>query len=211
MSAEVVLSSTKGDEQITITPQDLKPSGDWGFRVGEVWSLKNLIKFGLVASSNDAMAAAASALGSSAIDTMNRRAKELGLTNMYFYNPTGLDLDEETAGAYGSVHDVALLAAAFLEQFPAQFEATAATSVSISEGKRTLEAEATAAPLLAIPGLIAAKTGYTDLAGGNLVAAIDMEVGHPVIVAVMGSTVDGRFEDVKLLTTQTHDLFTNHH
>lgn len=207
MAAEVVLSNTEGDELVTITPQDLTPSGDWGFKVGEVWKLKDLIRFGLVASSNDAMAAAASALGGSAIDRMNAHAKELGLTQTYFYNPTGLDLTEETAGAYGSAHDVALLAAAFLKKFPAQFEATAASTVSINSAKHTLEADATAAPLLAIPGLIAAKTGYTDLAGGNLVAVIDVEVGRPLIIAVLGSTVEGRFDDVKLLTTTTRELF----
>jgi D-alanyl-D-alanine carboxypeptidase (penicillin-binding protein 5/6) len=155
------------------------------------------------------MAAAASALGGNAVDVMNRRAKELGLTQMYFFNPTGLDLDIETAGAYGSAHDVAVLAATFLEQFPAQFEATAAApTVSISNGAHALEAAATAAPLLDIPGLIGAKTGYTDLAGGNLVAAFDIKVGHPIIVAVLGSTRDGRFDDVKLLINKTRDLFT---
>ncbi len=207
MSAEAVLNSTSADESVTITKENLKPEGDWGFRVGEVWKLSDLIHFGLVASSNDAMAAASSALGSSAVDQMNKRAKELGLTQTYFYNPTGLDIDIETAGAYGSAHDVAILAASFLEQFPSEFEATAVSSVSISSPTHILEATSTAGPLLDIPGLIGAKTGYTDLAGGNLVAAVDIFLGHPLIIAVLGSTRDGRFEDVKTLITAARILF----
>ncbi|TSC69324.1 MAG: beta-lactamase [Parcubacteria group bacterium Gr01-1014_56] len=209
MSADAVLASIDSNQAVQITGENLKPTGDSGFRVGEFWKLGDLIKFGLVASSNDAMAAAAATLGGDVVDRMNRRAKELGLTQTYFFNPTGLDLDVETAGAYGSVRDVAILAGAFLEQFPAQFEATASPSISISTTHHVLEATSTATPLMSIPGLIGAKTGYTDLAGGNLVAAFDIEIGRPLIVAVLGSTRDGRFDDVKLLMLEARKLFTD--
>jgi D-alanyl-D-alanine carboxypeptidase len=209
MAAEAVLSLGKNDESIQITQADLRPSGDWGLKVGETWKLSDLLTFGLVASSNDAMAAAASALGADAVDHMNQRAKELGLTQTYFYNPTGLDLDLETAGAYGSAHDVAILASNFLMQHAALFEATIAPSVSISSNNHTLEATSTAVPLLDIPGLIGAKTGYTDLAGGNLVAAVDLQVGHPLIIAVLGSTHEGRFEDVKTLISEARKSLLN--
>jgi D-alanyl-D-alanine carboxypeptidase len=211
MSADAVLHGAKLDEPVTITANDLKPEGDWGFKVGEEWHVSQLLKFGLVASSNDAMAAAASALGGNVVDYMNARAKQLGLTQTYFYNPTGLDLDLETAGAYGSAHDVALLAAAFLTQFPEEFEATAVPNVSISSASHRLEATSTAAPLLEIPGLIGAKTGYTDLAGGNLVAAFDIEVGRPLVIAVLGSSREGRFKDVKTIISKARELFNAQH
>jgi D-alanyl-D-alanine carboxypeptidase len=94
---------------------------------------------------------------------------------------------------------MAVLMAAFLKEHPGLFEATANPSVSIHSGSKVLEAQATALPLQNIPGLIAAKTGYTDLAGGNLVAAFDIHLGHPIIIAVLGSSRDGRFEDVRAL------------
>jgi len=50
-----------------------------------------------------------------------------------------------------------------------------------------------------IPGLIAGKTGFTDLADGNLAIMFDAGVGHPVAVVVLHSSKDGRFEDVKRL------------
>ena len=53
--------------------------------------------------------------------------------------------------------------------------------------------------VLTIPGFIGAKTGYTDLAGGNLVAMFYAEIGHPLVVVVLGSTKQGRFDDIRTL------------
>lgn len=199
MSAETVLADAPQDAWVTITAEDLAPEGDWGFMPGQQWKLHDLISFGLVASSNDAMAAAATAVPGDIIAVMNVRAADLGLTRTYFNNPTGLDVDLETAGAYGSARDMAVLAAAFLENHPGFFEATAAPEVAISSQGHRLEAASTAVPIQNIPGLIAAKTGYTDLAGGNLVAAFDIQIGRPVIIAVLGSTRAARFEDIRIL------------
>ena len=43
-----------------------------------------------------------------------------------------------------------------------------------------------------IPGLLMSKTGYTDLAGGNLVIIFDAGIDHPVAIVVLGSTRDDR-------------------
>lgn len=199
MTAQTILSLQNKNEAVPITKKDLAPEGDWGLRPGQVWSLGQLLTFGLVASSNDAMAAAAATIGSGFIDDMNRTARDLRLSHTYFSNSTGLDVDIETAGAYGSASDVALLASAFLKTNPVLFEETAKRSVSIRTGKATLTATSTGIAIQDIPGLIAAKTGYTNLAGGNLVAIFDIEIGHPVVVVVLGSTIDGRFSDVRTL------------
>jgi D-alanyl-D-alanine carboxypeptidase len=47
-----------------------------------------------------------------------------------------------------------------------------------------------------ISGLLASKTGFTNLAGGNLAVVFDAGFMHPVVIVVLGSTVDGRFSDV---------------
>jgi len=199
MSAEAVLARTEQKNRVTITPNDLAPEGDWNFIIGESWSIGELLRFGLVASSNDAMAAAATALGIDPSEAMNSEAQKLGLSQSLFLNPTGLDVNPTTAGGYGSAYDIALLAGVFVREYPELFAATVAPNITIGYGERALTADSTAAPLLTIPGLLGAKTGYTDLAGGNLVAAFDLELGRPVIIAVLGSTREGRFEDVKKL------------
>lgn len=199
MAAQAVLSEHPNDVLITISREALKSEGDSKLRLGEVWSLHDLLTLGLVASSNDAMAAAAESVGGTIVEAMNRTATRLGLTETYFLNPTGLDLDPETSGAYGSARDVAVLAANFLKHYPEFFEASAKQTVTVASEERVLEATSTAAPLFSISGFIGAKTGYTDLAGGNLVAAFDVSLGRPLIVVVLGSTREGRFEDVKTL------------
>ncbi len=206
MSAEAILSMKAPDAQVEITADDLKPDGDSGLVVGDIWSLKNLLTFGLIVSSNDAMQAAAASAGTtSIIIKMNEIAATLGLKHTSFSNPTGLDVDVDTqeAGAYGSARDVALLASDFLKKYPEFFNATVSRKTEIAVGGKTVEAVPTALPILDIPGLIGAKTGYTDLAGGNLVAAFDLEIGHPVIAVVLGSSIDGRFKDVRTLIEAT--------
>ena len=199
MTVEVVLSLKSPDTPVQITRSDLSPSGDSGFRVGQTVMLGDLIKFALVASSNDAMEAAAASLGDGFIDKMNTAAAAMGLTKTRFFNATGLDINQKASGAYGSAYDVARLAAVFYKNHPDFFELTTRADVSIDQNGKELRAAATAAPLQNIPGFVAAKTGYTDLAGGNLVAVFDLEPGRTVVAAVLGSTREGRFSDAVIL------------
>lgn len=199
MTASVVLEKESPQTQVTIVASDLVPEGDWGFQLGDTVSISNLLKMGLIASSNDAMQAAARSAGDY-VNLMNYEARDKGYTSMRFFNPTGLDESAATAGAYGSAYDIARLAYAFFKSHPEYFDLTThSQTVSIEVAGRTLEAKATSIPLQALPGVIAAKTGYTDLAGGNLVVVFDVGVGHPLVAAVLGSTQDGRFNDMQRL------------
>ena len=47
----------------------------------------------------------------------------------------------------------------------------------------------------AISRLLLSKTGYTDLAGGNLALVFDAGIRHPVAVVVLGSSKEARFTD----------------
>ena len=199
MAVQTVLSVKSPDTPVQITRSDLNPSGDSGLKVGQTIRLGDLIKFALVASSNDAMEAAAASLGDGSINKMNAAAAAMGLTKTHFFNATGLDISTTASGAYGSAYDVARLAAIFYKDHSDFFELTTRLDVSIDQNGKELKAGATAIPLQGIPGFVAAKTGYTDLAGGNLVAVFDLEPGLTVIAAVLGSTHEGRFSDVAAL------------
>ncbi len=204
MTAEIVLTTESPDTPVRITASDLALQDSWGLAAGDTLPLHDLLKLGLIASSNNAMQAAAESLGNDYLQKMNDVAQNLGLAQTYFLNPTGLDVNSDTSGAYGSAYDVARLAALFYKQYPSYFELTQNDRVSISVGGRTVTAHATAAPLLSISGFIGAKTGYTDLAGGNLVALFDVEVGHPLVAVVLGSTQTGRFDDIRTLVNAAH-------
>lgn len=202
LTAHAVLSSVATSTLITISAKDISSdadAGDWGLKAGDVLTLGDLLKIGLVASSNYAMAAAAGSLGSAYIDDINRDAAVLGLSHTYFLNPTGLDINAGTSGAYGSAYDVAKLAAVFLKEYPQYFELSAQPSIRVAASGHGVSADATTIPLQDIPGFIGAKTGYTDLAGGNLVLAYDVDINHPLIAVVLGSTEQGRFADIRTL------------
>lgn len=199
MAAETVLRYRSLDTRVTITSQDLAPEGDWGLKPGQTIVMRDLLRLALVASSNDAIEAAANSLGSDPTSAMNDTARAMGFVHMQFNNPSGLDVSSTTAGAYGSAYDMARLSAIFYAGHPDLFESSTKPGVAVQVGNDSLEAEATAAPLIAEPGFVAAKTGYTDLAGGNLVAVFDLEPGRTVVGVILGSTRDGRFTDMQTL------------
>ena len=206
---------------VTIGDSSLAQNGDSGLYLNEKWNLKKLLQYTLVASSNDGAAAVASALGVRGSDNattssrafvtaMNAKAKKLELNTMRFYNPSGLDESQTEAGAYGSAQDVAALLAYAMQHDRDIIEPTRYASFnvrSIDELKHT--AQNTDKIANTIPSLIAGKTGYTDLAGGNLAVVFDAEIGHPVVVVVLGSTYNGRFEDVKSLVDFSLQSITN--
>ncbi len=202
MTAEILITERRPDEVVTVSEHAVSfkaAQSDTAFTAGDTATLDQLIRIGLVASSNVAMQAAAESLGTLYLEKMNTVAQNLGLLNTHFYSPTGLDTGEQSSGAYASAYDVARLAALFYKQNPAYFELTREKEITVAVGTKMITATATAVPLMHIPGFIGAKTGYTDLAGGNVAAVFDVGIGHPIIIVVLGSTHDGRFVDVETL------------
>ena len=90
------------------------------------------------------------------------------------------------------------------QTYPDLLEPTTEYSTAITSAQGyTHEAVNTNYYLSRIPGLIGSKTGYTDLAGGNLVVAFNAGLDRPVIVTVLGSTRHDRFTDVQKLVDAT--------
>ncbi|MEK7589981.1 MAG: serine hydrolase [Patescibacteria group bacterium] len=199
---------------VTIDETALTEDGDSGLYKNEKWSFKELIRFTLVVSSNDGASALANVAGllknsfpnretdnkKSFVKAMNEMAKEIGLTQTYFINPTGLDTNDTVSGGYGSAHDVAKLLEYAVIHTPEIIDSTRYARInfaSLSDINHT--ATNTNSSINAVPGLIASKTGFTDLAGGNLVIAFDAGMNRPIIITVLGSTQNGRFEDIEKL------------
>jgi D-alanyl-D-alanine carboxypeptidase len=49
------------------------------------------------------------------------------------------------------------------------------------------------------------KTGFTDLAGGNLAIVFEVGPSRPVVAVILGSTQEGRFEDMRALVDHTRE------
>lgn len=225
MTAMTALSYVPETTYITIEPRAIQEEGDSGFTVGERWLLRDLLAFTLLESSNDGAVAVSSAIGGIIaahatdveenrtlfIQRMNQRAQEMGLASMRFLNETGLDMSETEAGATASAADTARLMSAALEMFPQVFTETRWNELMLgTEGGEVHAAHSTNRGANDVPLLIASKTGYTDLAGGNLAIAFDAGWNYPIVIVVLGSTEDGRFTDVEKLVWSTLDYLQTH-
>ncbi len=202
MTAVTALSLIPETTLIPIGREALKQEGDSGFSLNEEWILRDLLRFMLLKSSNDAAYAVAEGSGGhqSFIAAMNAHAEKLGLIHTHFENETGLDLDTVRPGAVGSARETALLFAEALAKFPRIFTATKWSELLLPDKDGTFRsAENTNRDTNRLPLLLASKTGFTDLAGGNLAIAFDADFGHPIIVVVQGSTAEGRFTDAETL------------
>lgn len=217
MTALTAVELFPKDSKITIKKEFLEEEGDTGLLLDESWKLKDLLDFSLAVSSNDGAKAIASVAGAFDLKTddynlgrkdfvkkMNERAKELGLTQTYFINESGLD-EDNVSGGYGSAEDVSKLIQYILKTRPELLEATTYKTINIKSLNKTHVAKNTNEYVGVIPGLLASKTGYTSLAGGNLIVAFDQSIGRPIIVIVLGSSEKGRFTDVQNLVKASSD------
>lgn len=221
MTAYTAAQSLSESGTVVVPRESLREHGDTGLRAQEQWGAKALLDFTLVTSSNDgadALASAAAAASSmqntasssphSFVQAMNQNAETLGLSHTYFLNETGLDANGFIGGGYGSARDVGMLLAHIIHTQPELVEATARSRINITSRSNLLHTATNTNPAVGhIPGLIASKTGFTDLAGGNLAIAFDVGIGHPVVAVVLGSTYDGRFADMETIVNTTLDTF----
>ncbi|MCK5095919.1 MAG: D-alanyl-D-alanine carboxypeptidase [Candidatus Pacebacteria bacterium] len=226
MTALVVSETIDERGLVTVRSEDIALEGNSGLRAGENWRLKDLLDFTLMTSSNDGASALASIAGTFPflrdsvttatsdtalpedmsskeffIKSMNDHARSLGMENTIFYNETGLDITDLRSGAYSSAHDLALLFEYIIKNEPTLLEATRKGSAEMTSTNGILHvARNTNQGVEFTSGLLASKTGYTDLAGGNLGVVFDSGLGTPIIVVVLGSSVEGRFRDAEILS-----------
>jgi D-alanyl-D-alanine carboxypeptidase (penicillin-binding protein 5/6) len=200
------------DAPVTMTDSALASEGDSGFSAGESFSFTDLARLVLVSSSNDATAAiaesAAIARATSGKNMLASAASAAGLAQTYALNGTGLDESTSVAGGYGSAADIAKLTGALLSEAPEIANASIKSSITIrSREGVTHTLPATNPGIVRVSSALLSKTGYTDLAGGNLAVVYDAGIGHPVAIVVLGSSIEGRFTDVNRLLNRANEYF----
>lgn len=211
MTATVALSEASPGSLVEISAESIMEEGDDKLLVGERWKLSDILDFTVVKSSNDGASAVSSAVSAFSfggdkenfIDKMNEVAGEIGLEQTYFLNETGLDLNKNISGAYGSAEDMAKLFIYVLKNNPRIFDATQYPTLTVSSKEVTHNIVNSDSLTASVSGIVASKTGYTDLAGGNLAVVFDAGFMHPVVAVVLGSSQAGRFEDMKKLMETT--------
>jgi len=150
---------------------------------GERMTEADLLRGLLVASANDAAATLAQHVGGSIpsfVRMMNRRARQLGLTNTSYANPIGLD----EAGNYSTARDLVTLTRTLRKHrfFRRTVDAQSVTLQSGNAPRRLANRNTLLDQAAWVDGV---KTGYTRQAGDVLVAS-GRKRGVRLISAVLG-------------------------
>lgn len=202
------------DTEITISPEATRVEFPRAFNVGQTFLFSDLARLTLTASLNDGAAAiieaAARQSGRRETELLASAATALDLSSTFALNGSGLDVTTAVSGGYGSARDVARLSGALLERAPKIAAATTEPyAEAVSLGKTAYRVKNTDPIIPAIPGLLLSKTGYTDLAKGNLALVFDSGIGHPIAVVVLGSSQGARFTDGLALVEATLSYFAS--
>ena len=208
LTVYAALSVLSPGTPITIPESAEEVEGIRTFSAGQTFSLSDLARLTLTGSLNDGAAALASATSEresrSESEMLASAAAALGLSQTYAVNGSGLDVNKIISGGYGSALDVARLAGAIVELAPDIAEATTQSVVQAISAGGTLFSVGNTDPIIgSIQRLLLSKTGYTDLAGGNLALVFDAGIGHHIAVVVLGSSFKERFTDGAALVYAT--------
>lgn len=218
MTALLAHELVPGDNSVSVPLAAILQEGSSGLVAGERLDIDELQELSLVSSSNDAAYAMAASVGSLLGDNdpasqfiagMNIRANELGLNTLHFKNTTGLDESITVPGAVGSARDVSFLMEYIVLNYPEIISPTQKSATRIYNAAGVYhDANNTNEVALQIPNMIGSKTGFTDLAGGNLTIAFDAGLNRPIIITVLGSTRDERFSDVLTLVAAVQETLS---
>ncbi|MBS5949888.1 MAG: D-alanyl-D-alanine carboxypeptidase [Clostridium sp.] len=181
---------------------------------GDKISAEDTMKAVLIFSANDTAYLMAESVGGTVdnfVEMMNNRAKELGLTDTVFQNPSGLEVDplnpSNTEVNKTTAYDLAKIAvAAFQNEWVREIisPSNANTSVTINGAPIIIESRN---KILGKNGNIGGKTGTEELAGHCFVGFYERD-GRDVVTVVLkseyGATGLNVFEDTEKIADYSY-------
>jgi len=208
LTVYAALAVLSPETPITISARATRVEAPRAFNEGQTFSLSDLARLTLTASLNDGavaiIEAAAERENRTTDEALASAAAALSLAQTYAVNGSGLDVNTALSGGYGSARDLARLAGALVGRAPNIALATTENSAhAVSAGGTSFNVKNTDPMVDTIPRLLLSKTGFTDLAGGNLALVFDVGMNHPIAVVVLGSSQKERFTDATTLVAAT--------
>lgn len=185
MTAILVLENGDLNKVIEVSKKAANTGGSrLGLRTGDKIKLRDLLYGLLLRSGNDAAVQIALEIGGSIegfAQMMNKKAREIGLTNTSFVTPHGLDNENH----YTTAYELALLTdyALEIEEF-AKIVSTKQTTISINSKPVTINN--TNELLGNLEGVNGVKTGFTNNAGRCLVTSTKRN-NWQIITVVLGA------------------------
>lgn len=198
MTASVILENADLEQVASISKNAVNTYGEMGnLVVGKKITLKNLLYILLMESSNDAAVALSEYLledrGLDLVSLMNEKNKELELNNTFFSDPSGLNKNNVS-----SVWDIGQITKYTLKQ-NLIWDILHTASIDLpSDNGFNHHLTNTNKLLGKAPEMIGGKTGYTEEAGGCMIAVIQMpEKNSKIILVILGT--DDRFKETEKL------------
>jgi D-alanyl-D-alanine endopeptidase (penicillin-binding protein 7) len=200
MTALVFLEQNRNlDDTATITPWDAESSGRSRLRVGETLTLRDLLHASLISSNNLATKTLVRVSGlpyDDFIARMNQKAKRIGLENTHFYEPTGLDENNQSTAL-----DCARLLAFALMDKKIAFITTKKTYAFTSLYKKKIRRHQIAntnSLLSSSLNVQGGKTGYNGPSGWCLATLVENEDGTRIAAVILGAPTSlTRFRETK--------------
>ncbi len=171
-----------------------QPKSKLYLKKGDTITVEDAVKAMIVRSANDAAVVMAEAIGGTEENfalTMNGFAQVLGLENTSFGNASGLT-DE---GHKSSASDIVRLSMAIMQHFPEYYDLFSMKEFTF-KGKKM---RTTNRILRTYKGAEGLKTGYTNIAGYNLVSSASNETGRVIAITLDKRSVSQRDNSMKRL------------
>ena len=213
MTALVVMERANLKDTITISKEAVETYGEMGnLVINENISIESLLYALLIESSNDAAVALSekfftkgvSALGANSqfVDFMNQRAKELGLANTHYSDPSGLNNENVS-----TPKDLIKLIQKVIE-YPLLTQIMKTPEIEIKSADEKYKHRLTNSNKLLVkyPEIIAGKTGYIDEAGSCMILVLKSPDNQGVIFnVILGS--DDRIGEMDRLIQWEKEAF----
>lgn len=218
MTCLLALENGKLDDQVTMTETGtafaVDGSSNLYTKVGEVFTLRDMLYGMMLKSANDIATQVGEYIGGGSIDhfieMMNDKAKELGCRNTHFANACGMPNDEHLTTAY----DMCLITQAALKYdifreligtYQYTIPATNMTEArSFTNHHHWLET-----PSDGVSGFVGGKTGYTDAALNTLVSVVERDGRTLIAVTMHANGSDLCLDDTGYLIRYGYKYFKN--
>jgi len=199
------------DDLAAVSDEDLREGGHLYLYLNDQVTVHDILHASLVGSDNSATIALARLTGLSSeqfVEQMNTVAREIGLTNTTFADPTGLSAKNRS-----TTRDIAKLLEVVLQnseiqnatrQSTSYFTSVAGTEYAVPNTNELLDSFINQNPYQIVGG----KTGYLPEAAYCLAVQVQEDSGHDIFVVVLGSaSKEDRFREVKGLTQWAYDTY----
>ena len=190
MTVMIALENKKIDDKFLVSKRASEMEPDKMLLIeSEKMTLKELLYGIFLISANDAAEVLAEGTTGSRgefLKLMNIRAKQLGMNNTYFANPTGLD--EERGNSHSSSYDLAILSRYLIRNYPEVVEISRTPHIYFerTDEHQDYDMYSGINLLTSYEGVVGFKTGYTPEAGYTIIT-LAQKFGHEVLGVLLGS------------------------